>query len=385
MKKRFIFSIMLASILALGLAFVSCDDSNESSSGTDTGTGTNLFNGTSWSTNYEGVIITLSFTSTHWILREPGYPDDGGTYTFNGNVATLRDEGILWATATISGNTLRLNSHGEEISLTRIGSNPPGGGDIPSQPAGSVPTEPRSLFAVTDTNSTISLGWTVPRGFDLDFNLISVTGYNIYRSETEFGTYTKVGTTTSTHFTDTGLFNNRFYYYKVSAYNEAGEGPLSEWAGARTAMLPGTSRETAARLHRGDMVTYYFFPPGADEVWLYIVNQGIGFPSQDGFFLSHFLWAWCRRASGTWTGIFSANTILVDAIGQSPGRADVVLFENQPMGNGNLIFLQGFAGTVIARMHFFDNIYIRIRPLGGDPANKGTFGLALTARDFFTD
>jgi hypothetical protein len=64
--------------------------------------------------------------------------------------------------------------------------------------------------------------------------LEGATGYTVYRSTTEGGTYTQVGAVTvsdpyqySYAYTDTGVSANTTYYYKVSAGNGNGEGVKS--------------------------------------------------------------------------------------------------------------------------------------------------------------
>ncbi|MFT3950715.1 MAG: leucine-rich repeat domain-containing protein [Oscillospiraceae bacterium] len=49
-----------------------------------------------------------------------------------------------------------------------------------------------------------------------------VTGYEIYRATSKTGTYTKVKTTTSTSYTNTGLTQGKTYYYKIRAYQTVG-------------------------------------------------------------------------------------------------------------------------------------------------------------------
>jgi fibronectin type 3 domain-containing protein len=84
---------------------------------------------------------------------------------------------------------------------------------------------PSNIIASAESSSSIRLSWPPISG---------ATGYRIYRSLSRSGTYTRVGTITSTSFTNTGLASNTTYYYKVSAYNNAGESAQSSMVSART-------------------------------------------------------------------------------------------------------------------------------------------------------
>ncbi|MFE9426602.1 glycoside hydrolase family 6 protein [Kitasatospora sp. NPDC006697] len=79
-----------------------------------------------------------------------------------------------------------------------------GGGDTtpPSTPAG--------LTVTGTTSSSASLSWTAST------DNVGVTGYNVYRNGT------KVGTSTTTSYTDTGLTAATAYQYTVAAYDAAG-------------------------------------------------------------------------------------------------------------------------------------------------------------------
>jgi autotransporter-associated beta strand protein len=83
---------------------------------------------------------------------------------------------------------------------------------------GKVPTAPLSLTAsARDTTST--LNWASVAG---------ATRYKIQRATTSGGTYETINSNvTALTFTDTGLVAGNTYYYKVSALNAIGEGPLS--------------------------------------------------------------------------------------------------------------------------------------------------------------
>jgi len=86
----------------------------------------------------------------------------------------------------------------------------------------SPPTTPTNLAITAKTSSSIKLAWTAST------DNVEVRGYKIYRS-TDGTTYTLLGYTGETTFTDGGLAPNSTYYYKVSAYdsqttpNESGQ------------------------------------------------------------------------------------------------------------------------------------------------------------------
>ena len=94
----------------------------------------------------------------------------------------------------------------------------------PSAPA-TVPAVPTNLQA-TAGNTQISLTWTASTG---------ATSYNVKRSTTSGGPYTKVSSPTSPSYIDTGLTNGTPYYYVVTAVNSVGESNPSSQATATPA------------------------------------------------------------------------------------------------------------------------------------------------------
>ncbi|MGF7045892.1 glycosidase/chitodextrinase [Paenibacillus sp. DS2015] len=72
------------------------------------------------------------------------------------------------------------------------------------------PSTPMNLASTGKTNSTVSLSWAAST------DNVGVAGYEIYRNGA------KVGTSTTTSFTDTGLTGATSYNYSVKAYDEAG-------------------------------------------------------------------------------------------------------------------------------------------------------------------
>jgi chitodextrinase len=72
------------------------------------------------------------------------------------------------------------------------------------------PSAPSGLAATATTSSSVSLSWTAAT------DNIGVAGYNILRNGT------KVGTSTTTTYTDNGLASNTTYTYTVTAFDAAG-------------------------------------------------------------------------------------------------------------------------------------------------------------------
>lgn len=87
------------------------------------------------------------------------------------------------------------------------------------------PAIPTNLKA-DPSPSTVNVSWDAVAG---------ATGYNIYRSSSLNGTYTKVKSNVNgTSFMDKGLASQNTYYYKVSSVNTSGELMLSEAVSATT-------------------------------------------------------------------------------------------------------------------------------------------------------
>jgi uncharacterized protein (TIGR02145 family) len=87
------------------------------------------------------------------------------------------------------------------------------------------PNIPSGVTANAAASSSITLSWNSVTG---------AIGYYVYRSTSASGTYSYVTSTSSTSYINTGLLSGTTYYYKVSAYNGAGESSLSSYASATT-------------------------------------------------------------------------------------------------------------------------------------------------------
>ncbi len=86
------------------------------------------------------------------------------------------------------------------------------------------PSAPSGLTATATSSSSVSLSWTAST------DNIGVTGYDIFRNGT------KVGTSTTTSYTDSGLASNTTYTYTVTAHNAAGQ--VSTPSNSATATTP---------------------------------------------------------------------------------------------------------------------------------------------------
>lgn len=82
----------------------------------------------------------------------------------------------------------------------------------------SAPDAPTSLSVTASAPASLTAAWSAS---------IGASSYIVERSSDGGDTYTQVGTTSATTFTDTGLTNGGSYCYAVAAENGAGAGPLS--------------------------------------------------------------------------------------------------------------------------------------------------------------
>lgn len=107
-----------------------------------------------------------------------------------------------------------------------------GGGGGDTQP----PTAPGTPTASGVTSSSVTLTWSAAT------DNVGVTGYDVFRATgASGGTFTQVGTTVTTTFTDTGLAGSTTYRYTVRARDAAQNvGPASGTVSATTQAGGGT-------------------------------------------------------------------------------------------------------------------------------------------------
>jgi len=95
---------------------------------------------------------------------------------------------------------------------------------------------PTNVTAMAVSSSSIRVSWSSVSG---------ASAYSIYRSTSAYGTYSNVGDSYSTSYSDTGLTASTTYYYKVAAYdNSYGTGAQSSYASATTLSSGGSGSGT---------------------------------------------------------------------------------------------------------------------------------------------
>ena len=154
----------------------------------------------------------MSAWPSYQILRAPGA--SGGTFTQVGTSTTTSFTNTgLTASTTFRYQVRAVDAAGNvsAVSNTVTAATQGGGGD--TQP----PTAPANLTAPSTTSSSISLAWTAST------DNVGVTGYQILRAPgASGGTFTQVGTSTTTSFTNTGLTASTTFRYQVRAVDAAG-------------------------------------------------------------------------------------------------------------------------------------------------------------------
>jgi len=201
------------------------------------------YNGTSWSTVYTNTLTTsspahiaLPGTSANAQLRFTGVMTKGQGSSARSN--WLIDNIVVWAenipytwltfnsatTGLVAGsgsNTINLTYNSDGMSEGVYESDITVSSDDPDEPSevihvtftvssGSAPEPPANTTVVTATASEVNLGWDAVTGATL---------YNIYRSTDPYSGFTKIGTSGTNSYQDTGVSAGNKYFYYITTEN----------------------------------------------------------------------------------------------------------------------------------------------------------------------
>jgi fibronectin type 3 domain-containing protein len=156
---------------------------------------------------------TASATATSYNVKRA--TTTGGPYTkiSSPTSPSFADTGLTNGT-TYFYVVSAVNSAGESVNSAEVSAKPTAPAQAPAAPTG---------LMATPANAQVSLAWTASTG---------ATSYNVKRSTTTGGPYTKISSPAATNFTDTNLTNGTTYFYVASAVNAAGESVNSAQASA---------------------------------------------------------------------------------------------------------------------------------------------------------
>jgi hypothetical protein len=120
-----------------------------------------------------------------------------------------------------------------------------------------IPPAPSGFNAVP-TASTITLSWE---------SVALTTGYRIYRSTSDTGTFTRLETTSTTKFVDIERQKTTQYFYRVIAFNSAGASPHAE------IFVTTLNNNTAVAIAASSSSIVVEWPMDrSDEVWMNMYN-----------------------------------------------------------------------------------------------------------------
>ncbi|MDR3116163.1 MAG: fibronectin type III domain-containing protein [Treponema sp.] len=128
--------------------------------------------------------------------------------------------------------------------------------------SGSPPSTPSNISTSASSSTSITLSWSSVQG---------ASGYNIYRKMQDDDIESFLRTTSSTFYTDEGLYQGTTYYYRISAYNAYGESPKSTAVSAKTQeAIPSAPQSVYASASSSSSITVYWSEvPGATSYKIY--------------------------------------------------------------------------------------------------------------------
>ncbi len=174
--------------------------------------------------------------------KETGTPVNGSPVTATSYPVTGLTNGITYYFTVVAVNAAGPGPPSNEASAVPV--------TVPGAPAG---------LAAVPGNGQVALSWAAPASDGGS----PVTGYDLYVGTTaDFNGRAPLATVAGTAVLVTGLVNGTTYYFKVTAVNQAGEGPGAE-ASAVPVTVPGAPAGLAAVPGNGQ-VTLSWAAPASD-------------------------------------------------------------------------------------------------------------------------
>jgi len=211
-KIRFVYKIQLL-LAVLSMVLLSSGCGSSSSSSTPAPADTTAPSAPTYLTAATASDIKVSL---RWLPSTDSVGVKAYTITRNGlQIKTTTTATTVYSDPTCSASTV--------YTYTVVAIDAAGNTSAPSSSAttttlaantlvGGAPTTPGTLSATASSNK-ITLTWGASTAN------WGVSGYNIYRSASSLGSYAKIGTTTTTTYTDSGLTAGTKYYYVVKAFD----------------------------------------------------------------------------------------------------------------------------------------------------------------------
>jgi fibronectin type 3 domain-containing protein len=200
--------------------------------------------------------LTLSWQSPAY---QGGFPING----YNLYRSTVAGQETLLTTL---GNVLSYTDSGLSNGITYYykitAFNAIGEGSLSGEASGrpaTIPTEPIN-FILTPGNRQMLLRWSAP----ISDGGATVIAYNIYRADASGAEALVVNVTGDLEYLDSGLTNEKTYYYRISAINQMGEGFLSQERSATTNPQFPTNPQNASAEAADGSVQLSWSPPTSD-------------------------------------------------------------------------------------------------------------------------
>jgi fibronectin type 3 domain-containing protein len=200
----------------------------------------------------------------------------------------------------------------------------------PNPPA-TVPGAPQGLGA-TAGDATIALVWSPPSSDGGS----PITNYRIYRGTSSGGESFHIEIGNVLAYSDTSLTNGVTYFYKVSAVNAVGEGPMSTEASATPTALPtvpGAPRNLQATPGDGQVALTWQAPSddGGSPILLYTIYRGTT-SGGESFLITVPLVTTYTDATVTNGVTYYYQVSATNAIGEGPLSSEVSATPNPPAG-----------------------------------------------------